>query len=137
MGESEKIKIRAGEISLLDDDIIIITMAANYEITIEDVDEIDKHVVVLTRNQPYFAVTITQQGSTASKETKEYAAKESFRKNIIAQAIVIANIAVRLMATTYMRINRPKQKIKLFNSREEALRWIHLLKIRGKNTNSN
>lgn len=132
MNEMEFIEIRAGKIRLLDEDIIEIVVAANYETTIEDVDEVNAIVVKLTQGKPHYIITVTQQGSSTTNEVKEYAAQESFRKNVIAQAIVISNIAIRLMATVYMRINRPKQKIKLFNTQDEALRWIHLLKIRGK-----
>jgi len=134
MEEKEFIEIRAGKARLLDDDIIEIIISANYETTIEDVDEFNGIVSELTKGRPYYVLTVTQQGSSSSKEAKEYAAQESFRKNVVAQAIVISNIAIRLMATAYMRVNRPKQKIKLFNSRDEALRWIRLLKIRVKDT---
>ncbi len=132
MEEKEFIEMRAGKTRLLEDDIIEIIIRENYETTIDDVNEFNGILSELTKGKMHYVLTITQQGSSSTKEAKEYAAQESFRKNVVAQAIVISNIAIRLMATAYMRINRPKQKIKLFNSRSEALRWIQLLKIRIK-----
>lgn len=124
MKAKEPIKLKAAEIIYLGGNIVEVITSANYETTIEDVAEINKTVKSLVGDNPHGVLVITQQGATASSEAREYAAKQSFRKNIIAEAIVIKNLAIRLGAIVYMKVSRPKQKIKLFNSRKGALNWL-------------
>ncbi len=122
------IKLRAVTLHLLEKDILEVTTTPDYETTIDDIKEINEVTKSLFQDRSYYVLVVTSQGSSSSSEARELAAKESARKNIIAEAIVIENIAVRLAATVYMKVNRPKQKIKLFNSRQKALQWIHQLK---------
>lgn len=130
--EIETIKIRSGEIRLIEGDIVEIKLAANHESTIADVDEINTRVITLVGNKKHYILVITQQGTSSSHEAREHAAQESMRRNVVAEAIVISNIAVRLLANVYMKVNRPKQKIKLFNTREKAMQWLHQLKAKKK-----
>lgn len=126
------IRIKSAEIELCEEQVVKITTAANYESNIEDVKEIGRAFNKLIGNKPYYILVITQQGATATTEAREYAAKSSHRKNIIAEAIVIKNLALRMAATVYMKVNRPKQKIKLFNSEAKAMTWIRKLKSNSK-----
>lgn len=132
MKNTTPVKLRSAEISLVDTDIVKVITAGNYESTVQDVDEINETVKELVGDSRHYILVITQQGSTSSSEAKTHAAQESFRKNVIAQAIVISNVAIRLMATAYMKAYRPKHVIKLFNSEEKAMRWLRLLKAREK-----
>ncbi len=46
--------------------------------------------------------------------------------NRLATAAIITNnnVAVNIIANFYLRVNRPKIKTKLFNYKEEALKWL-------------
>lgn len=124
MKTKPSIQLKSAEIILLEKGIVKVVTTPDYETSVLDVDEINEAKKQITGGGDYFLLVITSQGASSSAEAKEYAAKESFRKNILGQAIVIKNLALRMAATVYMTVNRPKQKIKLFNSEESALNWI-------------
>lgn len=128
MKQKTVIKLRSAEIEMLDERIVKITTAVNYESNVDDVNEISEAFEKLIGNEPCFILVITQQGASATAEAREYAARSSHRKNLIAEAIVIKNLALRMAATVYMKVNRPKQKIKLFNSEAKALSWLQSIK---------
>lgn len=126
-------KLKSATISLLENNIIQVETTADYEASIDDIKEINNETSLMAADQKYLILVLTNQGASATSEAREYAAKESVRKNLIAEAIVIKNIALRLAATVYMKVNRPKQRIKLFNSKNEALKWLR--EIRAKEIN--
>ena len=121
------IRIKSAEILLLEERIVKIIIASNYESNVEDVTEIGEAINTLIGNNPHYILVITQQGASATPEAREYAANSSYRRNVIAEGIVIKNLALRMAATVYMKVNRPKQKIKLFNSEAKALIWLQKL----------
>jgi hypothetical protein len=128
MNNQTVIRIKSAEIELIEDKVVKITTASNYESNIEDVKEIGEVMNTLIGNNPHYILVITQQGASATPDAREYAANSSYRRNVIAEGIVIKNLALRMAATVYMKVNRPKQKIKLFNSEAKALTWIRKLK---------
>lgn len=123
---SQKIELRSAILELIEADILQVTITADYETTIEDIDEIHTTSLEMTGGKPHFLLVITKQGASSSNEAREYAAKKGKERKILGEAIVIKNVALRMAATVYMKVNRPKQKIKLFNTKEKAISWIYL-----------
>lgn len=120
-----KVELRSAILELVEADILQVTTTADYETTIEDIDEIHKTSLEMTKDIPHFILVITKQGAGSSSEAREYASKKGKERKILGEAIVIKNVALRMAATVYMKVNRPKQKIKLFNTKEKALAWIY------------
>lgn len=124
----QEIQLKSALIRLIDEDIIEVHTTPEHETLIEDVEEINVTVKKMLGDNNHYIVVFVGHGSTSSKSTREYAAKESFRKNVIAEAIIIDNLATRILANMYMKFARPKQKIKVVGSRSEAMDWINELK---------
>ena len=135
MEEDEKvikeICLKAAIIRLIEKDIIEVHTMPEHETQKEDVDEINRVTKEFVNGNPHYVIVFVGRGSTASKEVREYAAKETFRKNIIAEAIIIDSLATRILASMYMKFARPKQKIKVVDSKKEAMNWIEGIKKKG------
>lgn len=121
----KKVELRSAILELVEADILQVTTTADYETSIDDIEEIHNTSLEMTLDNPHFILVITKQGASSSNETREYAAKKGKERKILGEAIVIKNVALRMAATVYMKVNRPKQKIKLFNTREKAIAWIY------------
>jgi hypothetical protein len=59
---------------------------------------------------------------------REYLAHLSDKESKIAEAIVIRGLAQRIKLNYYVRTNRPHCPTRLFNSTEDALKWLHTIK---------
>jgi hypothetical protein len=93
-------------------------------INLSKVKECHAAMDALQVEQPFLLLVIVPSGASATKEAREYAAQESIRNRIKAQAIVLDNVATRIMANFYMKINRPRQPIKIFSDKKQAITWL-------------
>ncbi|TNE55874.1 MAG: hypothetical protein EP338_01865 [Bacteroidetes bacterium] len=57
-------------------------------------------------------------------EVREWAAAPDGNKKTIADALVVNNLAHKLLANFYMRFNKPVKPTRIFNKREQALKWL-------------
>ena len=96
------------------------------EIDIEQVKEIEEVRNKLTGNDRY-AVLVCFKGRfiTPTKEGREYAAKGKTASNILATAIVVNSLSLKLIVRSYIFFNRPRTKTQMFNKKEKAIKWLN------------
>ena len=58
-------------------------------------------------------------------EVREWAADTSGNHYTICDAIVIRNLAQKIMTDFYLKINKPKMPTKIFYSSQKAFDWIN------------
>jgi hypothetical protein len=64
-----------------------------------------------------------QQSKSISREARAYVAGEEMTKAITAIALVVGSPLSRALGSFFMTFSRPKFKVKLFTSTDEALTW--------------
>jgi hypothetical protein len=111
------------QISLEKNDVVFVKMNENAIIDVEEVDEKHQSLNELVDHQPYCMLVIPASGNSASAEARKYAARLK-NKKVIAEAIVVDNLAHRLLANFYIKVNRPRQKVRVFSSVPAGLAWI-------------
>ncbi len=57
-------------------------------------------------------------------EVREWAADTSGNNYTYCDAIVIRNLAQKIMADFYIKVNKPKMPTKIFYSKDKAIEWI-------------
>lgn len=62
--------------------------------------------------------------SDIEPEVREWAADTSGNLYTFCDAIVIRNLAQKIIADFYLKVNKPKKPTKIFYSVEKALEWI-------------
>jgi len=124
----KEVQLRAALVRLIEEDVLEVHTTPDYDTQIDDVTEINRVTKKFVGEKPHYIVVFVGHGSSASKEVREFAARETFRKNIVGEAIIIDNLATRILANMYMKFARPKQKIKVVDSKKEAMKWINELK---------
>ena len=63
-----------------------------------------------------------------TKEARDNALKLEDSTPIMASAVIAHNLAYRLIANFFLKVQRPKGKYKVVANMEEALKWINSLK---------
>jgi hypothetical protein len=122
-------------IELKEGNLIFIHLFENASIEIPEVEEMYKNLNTLVNNEPHYLVVVPSHGNTSSQEARKYAA-ELKEKNIIAEALIVNSLGIRILANFYIKVNRPKQKIRTFSNIASALTWINSQREESKTTTS-
>lgn len=72
-------------------------------------------------------------GSSISKEMREYAASSEGAKKTIGTAVLVKNFAQQLIVDYYLKFNKPLYPTKAFYIKEKAIEWINLKVIEYQN----
>lgn len=63
-------------------------------------------------------------GFTITKEARDNAVSLEEKSAIKASAVVVNNLAYKLIANFYLNFNKPKRPYKVFSKREDAVKWL-------------
>ncbi|NUM51861.1 MAG: hypothetical protein HUU48_12185 [Flavobacteriales bacterium] len=91
-----------------------------------DVEEQMEHLNVLkkiTDNKPTPFVVTAGEGVTITKEARDNALVIEPLSPICATAVVVQNLAYRIIAEFYIKVQKPKQPYKVFTDKEKAFEW--------------
>lgn len=115
------------------ENIVFLYTKENASIEIPEVNELHKAFREITDEQPCYLLVMPGIGTNSSSEARKYAANNK-NNNIVAEAIIVPNLAIHLLANFYIQVNRPTHKVKIFKGQEKAIEW--LMKIREETKSS-
>lgn len=95
------------------------------DIELEDIAENQKIAREMTGSNRYVSLVIAAPYTSISHEARKAAGEHSNYPNTIAQAIVVKNLATRIMGNFFLRFHHPPCPSKLFNDRSAAIEWLH------------
>lgn len=96
----------------------------NVEIDAEAVESNFTATQKITGEHKYLSLVITGAYTTITKEGREATNDARFYKNVLAQAIVVQSLASRIMGNFLIGLYKKYCPQRLFNSREEAEKWL-------------
>lgn len=70
-------------------------------------------------------VYCAEDGVTITKEARDNATKLEDISPNLASAVVANNLAYKLIADFYYKVNKPKRPFKVFTNLDDALKWLH------------
>lgn len=94
------------------------------ELETEDVIENRQAALSITGQSRYLSLVIAAPYSTITHEARKEAGEPSNYIHTIAQAIVVKNLASRILGNFFLRFHRPPCPCRLFNDRAAALSWL-------------
>ncbi len=112
-----------GELTLKRHDLVVVNLYENAVIEIDQVNELYNCLNDFMQLKPYLMLVIPGNGTTYSMEAQKYAARLE-DKDVLAQAIVVDNLAQRLLANFYIKVNRPGRNVKVFSSLVVGMAWL-------------
>lgn len=121
----KSIDIPCAHIELIEKNIIRILYRDQYELTIHDMKELDQTLMILIpEGKVHLIINTEERYFTMSKEVQKYFASDSpMIERIGCTAIIINNLANRLIGKFFISNYSPVYPTKIFKTENEAYKW--------------
>ncbi len=123
---SHTITLSIGEVRLLEPGIIENVINDGVIIEPSDVLEFKQANENLAKGQPYAVLVNFAEVVSIKREAKELVASKDFKRQAVAQALLINSTGQKIVANFYLQFNKPHLPTKAFTDRDKALEWIRL-----------
>jgi hypothetical protein len=120
----KKINLQFAELTIQEEHVIRLKLSEDVDIEKKDAEEVINSLNTLTEGRPYGLLTETLDNLTATDEAPSYMAKVIGTTTIIANAVCLRSLSVRLLINMYIRFHVPTVITKIFNSEKLALDWL-------------
>jgi hypothetical protein len=122
-----EIKIPEGTVSLREDGIVYVYYHKN---TVVDIDVQKRMLEVfdeITGKKKSHFIFDADDGVIVTPEARDNAIVMEDQTPVLATAVVAKNLAYRLIANFYIKVNKPKGKYRVVKSIEEGVKWLKSL----------
>lgn len=106
------------------DNVLHYYIKENAFITMDDIGEILEIVRDWGASNKYLHLFESGYNATVDTEVREWASSSNQNHYTVADAILVKNMAQRLIGNFYIRFNQPVKPTKLFTSKKEAIDWL-------------
>ncbi len=123
---NKKIIFEYAEVDLLSSGIVKIKMLANSIIDLEESVQINIAEGELLGGEPDSGLILMVADSTTqfTSEAREFSASKEGLRFSMAEALVVKNLAQKLIVSFYLKFNKPSKPSRAFNTEEEAIEWL-------------
>lgn len=121
----DKVSTSVAEMHIDDDGILQIRFFKGTTVTLEKIKEYYRVSNDLLGGKKALVLIDASEDYTVTDEAKAYGQTEEATKNRIAIAYVTGSVANRIMFNLYLKIYKPKVPLKMFTSKEAALKWLN------------
>jgi hypothetical protein len=115
-------------IQLRDDGIVKVTMKDEVEVTLTESRKIFEHVRSFAAKKELLVLVIGGKNGTVTKEARDFAGSDEASSTTIAEAVVTPSLTQKLIVNFLLRFYNPKRELKLFNTKDAAIRWLYSFK---------
>lgn len=116
-------------ITLVSSDVVCCTFTKDVHYTLEIANAIFEAGNNLhNNNSQYYLITVMHTKLKPDKEVFDFYAHPNRKAKIIAEAFCLNSAALKLMANFYFRVKRPEIPSKVFETKEEAIKWINSIR---------
>lgn len=77
----------------------------------------------ITEGNPHLILKVPGAHANVDNETRKYMANEGLKFSI-AEAVIVRNLAQRMIGNFYIRYDKPKVPVRLFTNHAEAEHWL-------------
>jgi hypothetical protein len=105
------------------DGIVHVHIKNNVTVDIDCQDEMEIIYWEITKEPRYFIYT-AGQFLTFTKEAQRNAKEMEKRVPVIASALIVTNLAQRLIADFYYKMNKPVRPLKVFRNFDKGVEWL-------------
>jgi hypothetical protein len=113
--------------------VTTIRFKENAELDAFETREMIAAVQLVGKNRPCFLLSDARGDLNITSEGRKIAADKIENPNLIANAVVVDSLSVKLTANFFLKFNKPYFKLKIFNTEEKAMEWLLNLHARSKN----
>lgn len=106
------------------DGIVQLNTADDAFFTIKESKEFVTALRKITDGNPHLVLKVPGNHALVDKDSRTYMATEEALRYSIAEAVIIGNIAQRIVGNFYLKFNKPGKPVKLFDTKEQAESWL-------------
>jgi hypothetical protein len=119
-----KKELKASVVMLRNDGIMEYSIRPNLTMNVSDARDIVDATNELGGGKKYPLLINAGNFSLVDTEVRYYASSPEANRFTIASAILVRNIAQKLMGNAYIKFNKPPTPTRLFTDEQEAVRWL-------------
>lgn len=119
-----EVDIAPAKIAIRSDGIMHVHIRADIEITLEESLLIFQTRTELAKNVKYPILYTAPKFVIPSKEVREFVASQERSKLVIANAFVINSLPQRIIAKSFIKLNKPVRPTDYFDTEAEAVAWL-------------
>ena len=123
----QEIVLSYAKVQLFDNKLIRLEALGNVQINLAMAREMNNSIGVLTKGKPALVLLVGNALTQVDQEAMDLSSSEEGLQFTIGDAMVVKSIKERVLANFYLKFNRPKKPTKIFNSEEEAIKWLFSL----------
>lgn len=116
--------ISTGKVTLIEDGIVVFETNDDVIVDVQEFLEAHEAIVDLTKGEKYCVIVKTGEFSSYTKKMIDASAAPEYSKNRIAMAVIVSDLATRMIANFYFSVINKAAPTKLFSSDEKALLWL-------------
>lgn len=113
-----------GYITLKAEGYLFLEIKENSISTIETIRESHEIMAKLIPEGPIYILVEIGLGSDCDESIHEYVAQSEFGNRVKGQALIVHELAARLMGNLFLRHVKRKRHIKIFSKKSEAATWL-------------
>lgn len=111
-------------IGVRDDGIIHVFYKEHAELDVKLQLEMLDVYIELCENKPYPFIFEAEEYITVTKEARDNALSLEDKSPLAVSAILVKNLAHKLIADFYLKFNKPRRPYKVFKNFEEGVDWL-------------
>jgi hypothetical protein len=118
------IKFDYADVQLLDVGIVRIDMLSNHIIDLEEAVQMNIAQGQLLNGQPGLVLMVAGSTTQFTSDARDFSASREGLRFSIAEAMLVKNLAQRIIVSFYLKINKPNKPSRAFNTEEDAINWL-------------
>lgn len=104
--------------------IAIVHVSREVQLTAEMVRNIQLAALEMSGGEMHAHLVDVSRDVSSTVEARKYSAKNDLMNHHIAYAMVGRSLPVRILANSFIKMNRPKVPTRLFRTEKEAMEWL-------------
>ena len=109
---------------MLDNTIIRLEMFDNVTIGVDECRLLNNAIGELSDSKESLVLMVPGNSTHFSSESRTFSASEEGLRYTIADAMVVNNLAQKLIVSFYLKVNKPPKPSKAFSTEEDAMNWL-------------
>ncbi len=112
------------KVEMLENNIVRVKFNDSYSIGVDECREVNNAIGVVTNGTPARILMIPEYATQFDTGAREFSASDEGLQFTIADAMVITNLAHKILVSFYLKFDKPKKPTKAFNNESDAISWL-------------
>lgn len=112
-------------VTLRSDGVVEFFLKHNHTVNLQDAKAIVEATEKIGKGKKFPLLITAGKFALVDTEVRYYASSPEANRFTIASAIVVSNLAQKLLGNAYIKFNKPPTPTQLFTSEKEALKWLY------------